>query len=75
MFAGDQAPLTVSRIPIAIVGKVPVDAHVAAGPSQHSIIWNIAPKQIISICEVDWPLPPERAGMESLDPGVAKNQI
>jgi len=75
MFAGDKTSLMVSRIPVAIVRKVPVDAYMAAGPSQHSIVWDIAPEQIISVCEVNWPLRPKCAGMESFDPGVSKRQI
>jgi hypothetical protein len=75
MFTGNEASLTIPRIAIAMVGKIPVDARVSASPSKHSVIWDIAPKQIISIRKVHRPFGPKRSGVKPFNPSVSENQM
>jgi hypothetical protein len=74
MLAGNKSSQTVPGIAVAIVGDISKDTYVSSGPPKHSIIWNIAPKKIISVSEIHRALGPKRARVEPFNPGISESK-
>src|ERR1700730_19099954 len=75
MFARYQTALAITRIAVTVVGEITKNADLTASPTQHSIVWNVAPDQIIAVCKVNRAFRPKRPGVKLFEPGVSNSQI
>jgi hypothetical protein len=72
MLAGDQPAGTIARVPVGVTGWLSKHAHVIFHPTVHDVVRNVAPDEVIAICEVDGAFCPAHAGMELFHPGIAE---
>src|SRR3984893_15001158 len=75
MFARYQTALAITRIAVTVVGEITKNADLTASPTQHSIVWNVAPDQIIAVCKVNRAFRPKRPGVKLFDRLVSTSPI
>jgi hypothetical protein len=75
MFTRDQATLAITGITVAIIGRHPKNADLLPGESEHPVVWDITPQQIISVSEVDRSLGPKAPIVKPFHPTIRQRQI
>src|SRR5208283_4121630 len=75
MLACHEPALAIPCVAIAVVGNIPVDAHVTTGPPQHSVVWYVAPDQVVTVCKVDRAFRPKCSSVQPFEPSISERQI
>src|SRR5215470_14533586 len=74
MLARDKAPLPVTGVAVAVIGRLTehTDRARLFSPAQHPVVRNIAPQQIAPIPKPAGAFGPQRPRVESLHRGMAE---